>query len=197
MNILDDINRNKANIFWHVIDIVSGLISIFGIYYESYIGKEYEKEKKKFNIKNDQSILHIGCGAYPITAIIFSKYTNKKIVAIDKNPFVVKLAHKVIKKKKLQSKIKIEHGDGSVYDISSFDTIIVSSCSIPKDKVISNVITKSKPNCTIIIRELFSEAIQFKKMIKTYEYIKKNGEIDCNVFPNLHWISFCFRKKTN
>jgi predicted RNA methylase len=195
MNLFDDINRNKANLFWHIIDIFSGLLSVFGIFYESYIGKEYEKEKKAFNIKNNQSILHIGCGAYPITAIILSKYTNKKIVAIDKNPFVVRVANNVIKKKKFHTKIRVEHGDGSVYNISDYDIIIISSCTIPKEKVIEHVITNAKSNSTIIIRELFSEVAHLKDTIQLFDGIRKNGEIDSHVFPNLHWRSLCFRKK--
>jgi precorrin-6B methylase 2 len=194
MTLFEDMNRNKANIFWHLIDIFSGLISVIGLLYESHIGKEYEKEKNTFHLKNNQSILHIGCGAYPITAIIFSKYTNKKIVAIDKNPFVVRIANAVVKKKHLEDKIIIEHGEGSNYKIGNFDIIIVSSCSIPKEKVIENVVTNAKKPSTIIIRELFSEITHFKQILQSYSQVKKNGEIDCHVFPNLHWISFCFSK---
>jgi precorrin-6B methylase 2 len=192
MNSFQEINRRRGNFFWHLVDIFSGTSSIVGTFYEHYIGKEYERENKQFNLHKNQSFLHIGCGAYPITAIILEKYVSGPIVAIDKNPFVVAIAQNIIKKKKLQDKILIKQGDGSEYNVSNFDTIIISSCSIPKEKIVDNVFNNAKPSSTIIVRELFSEIQTFKNLIQSYNCINQNGEIDCRVFPKLHWRSYCF-----
>lgn len=192
MNSFQEINRKRANFFWHLVDIFSGMISVVGTFYEQYIGKEYERENKQFELHKNQSILHIGCGAYPITAIILEKYISGPIVAIDKNPLVVAIAQNIIKKKKLQDKILIKQGDGSEFDVTKFDTIIISSCSIPKEKVLENVFNNAKHSSRIIVRELFSEIQTFNNLIKSYNCINRNGEIDCRVFPRLHWRSYCF-----
>jgi ubiquinone/menaquinone biosynthesis C-methylase UbiE len=194
MNTFQEINRKRANLFWHIVDIYSGLISMFGILYEKNVGKEYQKEIECFKISKSKKILHIGCGAYPISAIILGKIYSSKIVAIDKNQFAVNLAQKVVQKKNLSDKIKVLKANGADFDVNGFDTIIISSCSIPKNVILNNVFRNAKSKCKIIIRELPVEEHDFKPFLQTYKKIQKNGEIDCQVFPGLKWNSFCFIK---
>ena len=51
--------------------------------------------------KNDK-ILHIGCGAYPLTAITIAEQIGAKIVGIDKKFKNVRRAEIIVNKKNLQ-----------------------------------------------------------------------------------------------
>ncbi|MFW6120908.1 MAG: nicotianamine synthase family protein [Petrotogales bacterium] len=122
--------------------------------YEKGIGTEYEKEFKTFGISEHNKVLHIGCGAYPLTEITLVNVTGTKVVGVDKNPKAVNLANEIIRKKNLDEKIAIYTGNGLNYPVDKFDVIIVSSCSIPKEEILENVFKRVKKNSAIIVREI-------------------------------------------
>ena len=146
-----NLNIKIVNYFWKCIDILSCKMKKIAKIYERSIGKEYEKESKIFDISGAKSILHIGCGAYPITAMTLAKISGAKIVGIDRNPKSIKLAKNVVQEKKL-SKITIEQGDGVNYHVKEFDTIIISGCSYPKKQILENIFENAKPQSKIILR---------------------------------------------
>ena len=131
-----NLDRKTANYYWNIIDNLAYKMDKIAELYENKISKEYEKEYKKFSIQKDSNILHIGCGAYPITAMTLTRMNGAKIVGIDKNPKSVKIARKLILKKNLQDKVTIEQGNGDNYPVDSFDTIIISGCSYPREKIL-------------------------------------------------------------
>ena len=99
---MDKIQKIKLNYFWHLIDFLSYYFNRFGLVYEKIIGKEYEKEIDKFKLIKSKNIFHIGCGAYPITALVLEKKTSANIVTIDKDPMAIKFAKNIIKKKTIR-----------------------------------------------------------------------------------------------
>jgi precorrin-6B methylase 2 len=189
------IHKIKLNYFWYLVDFLSFFFNRFGLIYEKIIGIEYEKEIKKFGLSNSKKVLHIGCGAYPITAIILAKTTSADVVSIDKNPMVVKLAQKVIKKKKLQKKVKIDIGNGEEYSVKKYDTIIISSCSSPKNRILNNIFNNTKLNTKIIIREIQKNLDNIKDIINSNKDVKLIEKIKNFSIPNLKWYSFYLIKK--
>lgn len=194
-SIYDKFNIKKSNIFWKIVDLVASRIEKIGKLHEKSISKEYIQESKLFDISKSRNILHIGCGAYPITAITLSKNNGCRIVGIDKNPRAVKQANKIVKKMNIQDRVKIRHGDGANYHVEEFDTIIISSCSVPKKPILENVFEKAKKNSKIIVREINGANRLVHDLIKLYDDVVLVKKIENNPFPTAHWESFYIIKK--
>ena len=163
--------------------------------YENTVGKEYKKEIDNFNLKGDKKILHIGCGAYPISALMLSSLDNVKIVTIDSSRRSIKLANKIIKNKNLDNKIKAEFGDATKYPLDGFDTIIISGCSIPKIQVFNHVIKNAKSNSKIIIRDSFLDIESILSNINSNQDVTIAKKIKNRAFSNSYWTSYCLIKK--
>lgn len=192
-----EFRRFKANLFWHVIDIAASFNKTSAKLYEKYIGKEYLKEKNTFIKTPTKHILHIGCGAYPITALTLANGSQSKITAIDNNPFIAKIAKKVIQRKNhnlTSHNITIEQGDGANFPINGFDTIIISGCSYPRGRVLDHVFKKASSNTNIIVRELDDEITFSKTFVHKYNDVIQLDSIQCHVVSNIHWKSSHFKK---
>jgi len=187
-------NKKRAVLFWEFFDNLACKMVKLAELYEKTIGRAYRIEREKFVLSTAKNILHIGCGAYPITAMILAEMDDAKIVTIDNKPKSIKLANEVIRKKKLDKKIKAEYGDGTKYPLDGFDTIIVSGCSVPKIKVLEHIFKNAKPQSKIIIRTsyLTESIINSLNPDQDITIVKKFGN---HPFPTSRWESFCLIKK--
>jgi len=193
-----NIDRRIANLYWKIIDNLAYKIDKLADLYDDKISKEYEKERKEFDIKKDSNILHIGCGVYPITAITLAKNNGIKITSIDNNIRSIKLANNLINKKELKEKIKIEQGNGTDYPVEEFDTIIVSGCASPKIKILEHIFGKAKPLTKIIVRETHLASGSLIKFINSYDdvvLVKKRENRPSSFFKPFGWQSFYLTKK--
>ena len=184
----------KTNFFWYFADLLSCTFQRLGKLYEGIIGIEYKKESKMFDISESKNLLHVGSGAYPITAIMLAKITDAEIVAIDRNSVAINLAKKVISKNELYKKITIKRGDGAEYPVESFDTIIISSCSVPKIEILEHIFKTAKPKSKIIVRELEKNVKSLTNLIDSYDNILLMGKMSNHAFPNFKWYSFYLLK---
>jgi cyclopropane fatty-acyl-phospholipid synthase-like methyltransferase len=184
----------KANLFWIIIDKMAYRMKDFAKLYEKTVGNEYRKEREKFDLSKAKKILHIGCGSYPLTAIILAEMDNVNIVTIDNSPRAVKLANKVISKKKLNGKIKAEQGDGTIFPLDEFDTIIISGCSVPKIKVLEHAFKDSKPKSRIIIRDAILDMESIINNSNPHQNIKIVEKMENHIFPDSTYNSFYLLK---
>ncbi len=182
---------NFSKYYWKFYDFLACKIDKLAGHYEKDISKEYEKETALFETTKADSILHIGCGAYPITAMTLAKMNCKNIVAIDKNKRAVKMANSLITKKNLYDLIKIESGDGRSYPLDKFDTIIISSNSIPKLEVLEHVFKSAKPNSKIIVRELCDASRPIVDFINSNSNIKLVKKLYNESVAEKKWESYC------
>jgi len=195
-SLYDIFTIKKANIFWKWVDIFSCKMSRMANFYERVFSKQYTKEGKRFDLDNSHNILHIGCGSFPVTAITLSKLNGGKIVGVDKSPKAVKLAKQIINKRHLENRIKIDIGDGSTYPLNEFDTIIISSCSIPKIKILEHIFENANENSKIIVREQIGISRFVSDYVKMHDNIQllntmKNDPLS----NNCKWESFYLVKK--
>lgn len=179
-----------ANFYWKFIDYLAFGMDKIATLYEKDISKAYEKETNLFDTLKSKKIIHIGCGAYPATAITLAKMNCKNIVAIDRNARAVKFANKIINKKKLNGTITVKKGDGRDYPIEQFDTIIVSSVIFPKIEVLKHIFKTARPNSKIIIRELSEVSDFVGDFIKSNKNIKLIKRIGNNSDSEYNWESF-------
>lgn len=192
------LSTKTSSYLWYLIDNFSCKLNRFARYYENSIGKEYAKEYAHFGLPKTKHMLHIGCGAYPLTAIILAQTNNiSQVVAIDNDQQAVKLAHNIITEKNLQKKITIEHSEGQNYPLKPFDVIIISSCSWPKLDIIEHVLENAKKNCIIILRELNHITPPVIQSISNHPNIKIIKQIRHQPFPfygPFGWQSFYLKK---
>ena len=170
--------------------------SISNQIYENTISKEYVREGKLFKISESKNILHIGCGAYPVTAITLARLNGSKIVGIDIDARAIRMATNVINKKKLQGNISINIGDGRSYPLEEFDTIIISSCSVPKIEILKHIFKTAKTNCKIIVREIYGASNSVLDCINLHKNIEIINRIGNHPFPTSKWESFCLIKNS-
>ncbi len=188
-----------SNYFWKFVDLVACKNRIIAEKYERIIGEEYKKEYKTFKIFKYNKALHIGCGAYPLTEITLSNLPGKEIVGIDKNPKAVESAKNIIRRKMLDKKIKIKHGNGINYSLKGFDIIIISSCSTPKQKILENIFKNANKNCIIIVREINSTIniiMDYINRQNLVTYVKKVQFSTLFIIP-FFWNAIYLIKKEN
>jgi len=191
---MEKIARNYSNTFWHIIDVMSYNFEIIAKYYHKYIGIEYEKEMNYFKLSKYKKVLHIGMGAYPITAITLSKNNGMKISGVDRNPFSVELSKKIIKEKKLENKIKVINKEGENTILKKYDLIIVSGCSVPKIKVLNHVFKNADAGCKILVREGNNTTCDFLSFLKKNK-IEIIDKYICKPKYTSGWVSYMLEKK--
>lgn len=190
--------KKVSNCFWEIADVWSFKNEKIAKFYNRFIGKEYQKEYENCGICGKANILHIGCGAYPLTEIVLASCSIGKIVGIDKNLQTVQHAQQMIRKNNLEDHIVIKHGDGLDYPVSDFDFIIVSSCSLPKVQILNHLFQKAKSQSTIIVREVDIAANDILQCIDAHEDIQLKKQVRHNPFPffePIGWTTFCLDKK--
>jgi len=183
---------------WILIDNIAYKFEIIAKLYDKLVSKVYKNEYQALNISNNDKVLHIGCGAYPLTEITLARTTDAKIVGIDRNKKAIKLANAIVYKKNLRNKIKIEHGNGMNYSVEEFNLIIVSSCTIPILNVVDYIFKNAKKDCKIIVRELDAAVKPLINLIDLQKNIILIKKIESHPFPfykPFGWRSFYMIKK--
>lgn len=190
--------KKLSNFFWEIADLWSYKNEKIATYYYKSIGQEYKKEYEECRLTKDSNVLHIGCGAYPLTEIMLAQYNVRTVVGIDKNLLTVQRAQEVIRRRNLQGKISIEYGDGLDYPVKDFDGIIVSSCSLPKVQILEYLFATAKSQCQIIVREVDIATCDILKSIEAHHDIELMKCMRHNPFPffePIGWTTYCLRKK--
>lgn len=192
----DNYNIKKSNLFWKLVDILSFKLEKIAKIYDETVSKEYIREFNMFNIHDAKNILHIGCGSYPITAMTLYNLNGGNITGIDRSEKAVEKAKIIIAEKHQNDRVKIMIGDGSKYSPEGFDTIIVSGCSVPKLKVLENLIKKAKSKSRIIVRESCDISNVISKYLEEQkEKIKIENHMINKIKDRDGWESFLLIKK--
>jgi precorrin-6B methylase 2 len=190
--------KKISNCFWELADTWSYKNEKIATFYNRFIGKEYQKEYENCAIASNVNVLHIGCGAYPLTEIVLASCSTGHIVGIDKNQKTVTQARQVIEKKKLEDCITITHGDGLDFSVDDFDVIIVSSCSLPKVQILKHLFEKAKSQSTIVVREVDIAANDILQCLDAHHDIELIKQVRHNPFPffePIGWTTFYLKKK--
>ena len=83
-----------------------------------------QKEIKIAEINSKDSVIIIGCGTLPSTAILISMKTEANIVAIDKDIKAIKQAN-IFLSNIQNNKIRLEHANGLNFPINKYDVIMI------------------------------------------------------------------------
>jgi len=149
--------KDFLDYLYYTFEIFSNHIPFFAKIYIKFHNSSVKKEIEMSNLSSSDMILHIGCGAIPYTSIVLSREINSKVVGIDCNPHVVYIANDYLKRYNLSNMVKIETGDGKTYDVSGFDSIILSYGVDDQDLVLKHVIDSMKNGARLILRRSTTE----------------------------------------
>ncbi len=186
-----------SNFFWEVADAWSYKNDKIAKRYDKSIEEEYKRECEACGLSTNTKILHIGCGAYPLTQIVLAQCCSGELVGIDKNPVAVKRAREVIQRHHLQERITINQGNGTDYPVGDFDLILISSCSFPKIQILEHLFKEAKSSSTIIVREVRIAATDILRCIKEHPEIELIQQMHHTPFPfygPLGWDTFYLQK---
>jgi precorrin-6B methylase 2 len=189
--------KKLSNFFWEVADTWSYKNNKIAQRYNDSIEEEYQKECATCGLSLNAKVLHIGCGAYPLTQIVLARCCSGALVGIDKNPLAVQRAQEVIQRHHLQNRITIRQGNGIEYPVDDFDLILISSCSLPKVQILEHLFKEAKHQSTIIVREVRIANADILRCIREHPEIEMIEQMHHTPFPfygPLGWDTFYLRK---
>lgn len=126
--------------------------SFFYNIYANQYRKILSNEIKLADINQDDSVLNIGCGGMPFTAIFLNKMTNARIIAIDHDEEAVKKASNIVKKLSLNN-IVVIHSKGQNIQNIRFTKALIALQAEPKIKILENLIRISPKGAKLIFRQ--------------------------------------------
>ena len=121
-------------------------------FYIEYYADIIEQEISMINIKNSDSILHIGCGSIPASSILLSKKTQANILGIDLDDHAIKKAKICIKNMGLTKRVDVKQMDALKSDLSSYEIILISQGIIPKEDFMQKLTDKLSADTIVILR---------------------------------------------
>jgi precorrin-6B methylase 2 len=190
--------KNVSNYFWEIADDWSYKNKKIAKLYNNSIEKEYQEECETYGLSANSKVLHIGCGAYPLTDVVLAQSCSGTLVGIDKNPIAVRHAQEVIQRHHLQNRITVQQADGTEFPVNDFNLIIISSCSLPKLQILEHLFKNAKHQSMIIVREVRIAIADILQCINAHPEIEIIQQIHHAPFPfygPLGWDTFYLRKK--
>ena len=134
------------------------------------------KEIKMASVTSKDKVLHIGCGLFPTASILIAEETKANVTGIDNNKIALKFAKKIVEKKKLSNLVRIEFGDGTTYDVKSFDVIFIAINVWPIDYVLKHLSSQIKKDARIVCRGVkwdMENIFRKKPLLDLYSIEKK------------------------
>lgn len=111
-----------------------------------------ENEISLARINQDDTILNIGCGAVPFTALFLATLTGARVLAVDIDPRAAGLAEKCVKNSRLAHRIQVFQGDGSKPLDASFTASLVALQAAPKNMILDALKQSAPPGARFIFR---------------------------------------------
>lgn len=117
-------------------------------FYEAMV----REEARLAGIEPGAHLLHVGCGAYPFTALTLAQlgYT---VVGVDRDPGAAAMARRVVKAMGRQERIRIEHAHGESVNTSAFDAVWVSLHVWPRAAVLANCLQGLRIGGRMVVRD--------------------------------------------
>lgn len=123
------------------------------LYCRVFYKKMLEKEMEMSNLQPGASVLHVGCGSYPYTALYLAQ-KGLFVEAWDCNNAAVKKAGELIQKKNMADRVKVFCADGCQISAHKHDAIWVSLNVSPKAKILEWAFYSLKDGGLLIFRNL-------------------------------------------
>ncbi|MDF0589766.1 nicotianamine synthase family protein [Candidatus Methanocrinis natronophilus] len=121
------------------------------IYSEWLYGDVVDKELALADLRVGSSILHVGCGSLPFTALLLAK-KGFIVTAVDNDPVAVDAAQRFVDYYETDADITIQIAEGASLDASSYDAVWVSLNVAPKEMVLFSLLDSMRSGAKLIYR---------------------------------------------
>ena len=134
------------------------------------------REMKEANIEPGMRVLHIGCGALPLTAIYLAR-NGCHVTALDHDATCVEAAGHLIESEHLSGRIECTTLDGQYAEIEGYDAVWISVQVRPKEDIIKRVLSQLKPGATVVYRNprSWSRLLYAKEMVVKPHHLHSAG----------------------
>lgn len=112
-----------------------------------------DSEIKLSDIGAKDSVLFIGSGPFPISAILLSQYSGCRVDCYDSDADAVHISSKVIGSLGLDKDISIYNQDGRDLADTTYDAVVIALLAKPKEAIFKTVRSRLKENGKIICRD--------------------------------------------
>ena len=127
------------------------------------------REIKLANINEKDTVLNVGCGGMPFTAIYIAKKTGARVIAIDIDKNAINTARQTIKNYNLENKISLVHVDGKHYPFENFNKALIALQASPKNDILNSLAKKIKNNGMILFRQAREKFNHQYDMLDTHQ----------------------------
>jgi precorrin-6B methylase 2 len=129
-----------------------------------------EAEVALANVCENDRVLFIGSGPFPISAILISKFTSVNVYCIDKSQRACETSLEVVDHLGLGDKIKVKRDSGETSSLFGYDVVFVALLAQPKEKIFDCIWRHAPQNTRVIcrtsdgVREAFYRGIASKRL---------------------------------
>ncbi len=141
------------NISQKLENIANGFWPLANLYFHLIYKKKLEREMAMARLNPGASVLHIGCGPCPYTAIFLAE-NGLKVKAVDYNEEAVYKAKCLVKKKNLEDYVSITCKNGNTSNDTQYDAVWVSLNVSPKEKVLEKSFLSLNEGGVLIYRNV-------------------------------------------
>ncbi len=125
------------------------LVNLYSSFYKEVLAREIALA----NISRNDTVLNIGCGAIPFTAIHLSRLTGARIWAVDRDRKAVEGASYCLSTLGLSQKVKVIEGDGSKHIPAGFTAAVVALQAEPKETIYKNLFALGRSGTRLVFRQ--------------------------------------------
>lgn len=119
--------------------------SLYALPYRGVVRRELALAR----VRSGETVLAIGCGALPFTAVLAAQMADVTVVAVDCDRHAVESARMLIGHLKLQDRITVVHADAAVDPLPAADVVLVALQAAPKGAILGNLLRcGSRPHAT-------------------------------------------------
>lgn len=137
-----------------------------------------KNEIKSASISQNDKVLFIGSGPFPISAMLFNQFVGCKIDCYEKEQDRVQLSRNVLSYLGFGKKIQVFTKKGEKLDTKKYTVIIIALLAKPKNKILNRIFKIARSGTKIISRTADGKRKGFyeetdKKLYKCYKVIGK------------------------
>ncbi len=124
------------------------LVNLYARFYRDVI----ESEISLAQIKPGDSVLNVGCGPAPFTALLLARRTEAAVTCMDRDRDAADRAQRLAMREGLQGRVHVLVGDAT-RDVPPFDVAVVALQVAPKLDVLKSLAAHSSPTARLVVRE--------------------------------------------
>lgn len=124
------------------------LVRLYAAPYKRIVARELAEAA----INETDTLLQIGCGAIPFTAIHLAALSRAHIIAIDNDAAAVTQARQLITALGLNSRIEIRQAEGTEVACGNCNAVFVALQARPKAAILAHLLNTCPPGARFIFR---------------------------------------------